>query len=55
MLRTLSAMLRDEARTRSEILARQSIEIPGCERYLRLLPHLHDTDGFFAAVMQRAA
>jgi 16S rRNA (cytosine967-C5)-methyltransferase len=39
----------------SEVLARQGIEIPGCERYLRLLPHLHDTDGFFAAVMQRAA
>ena len=39
----------------AEVLARQGIEIPGCERYLRLLPHLHDTDGFFAAVMQRAA
>jgi len=39
----------------SEVLARQGIEIPGCERYLRLLPHVHDTDGFFAAVMQRAA
>ena len=39
----------------AEILARQGLEIPGCERYLRLLPHVHDTDGFFAAVMQRAA
>jgi len=38
----------------SEVLARQGISIPGCERYLRLLPHLHDTDGFFAAVLQRA-
>ena len=39
----------------AEVLARQGIVIPGCERWLRLLPHLHDTDGFFAAVMQRAA
>jgi len=39
----------------AEVLARQGLAIPGCERYLRLLPHLHDTDGFFAAVMQRAA
>jgi 16S rRNA (cytosine967-C5)-methyltransferase len=39
----------------AEVLARQGIAIPGCERYLRLLPHVHDTDGFFAAVMQRAA
>jgi len=38
-----------------EVLARQGISIPGCERYLRLLPHVHDTDGFFAAVLQRAA
>ncbi len=39
----------------AEVLARQGLAIPGCERYLRLLPHLHDTDGFFAAVMQRSA
>ncbi len=39
----------------AEVLARQGIAIPGCEGYLRLLPHVHDTDGFFAAVMQRAA
>ena len=39
----------------AEVLARQGIAIPGCERWLRLLPHVHDTDGFFAAVMQRAA
>ena len=38
-----------------EVLARQGLSIPGCERYLRLLPHVHDTDGFFAAVLQRAA
>jgi 16S rRNA (cytosine967-C5)-methyltransferase len=39
----------------SEVLARQHLAIPGCERYLALRPHVHDTDGFFAAVMQRAA
>ncbi len=39
----------------AEVLAHQGVTIPGCERYLRLLPHTHDTDGFFAAVMQRAA
>jgi 16S rRNA (cytosine967-C5)-methyltransferase len=38
----------------AEVLARQGISIPGCERYLRLMPHVHETDGFFAAVMQRA-
>ncbi len=37
----------------SAVLARQGIAVPGCERYLRLLPHVHDTDGFFAAVLQR--
>jgi 16S rRNA (cytosine967-C5)-methyltransferase len=39
----------------AEVLARQGVVIPGCDPYLRLLPHVHDTDGFFAAVMQRAA
>jgi 16S rRNA (cytosine967-C5)-methyltransferase len=39
----------------AEVLARQGVVIPGCEQYLHLLPHLHDTDGFFAAVMQRVA
>ena len=39
----------------SEVLARQGVAIPGCVRYLALRPHLHDTDGFFAAVLQRAA
>jgi len=38
----------------AEVLAHQAIANPGCERYLQLRPHLHDTDGFFAAVMQRA-
>lgn len=39
----------------ADVLAHQGLSIPGCERYLRLMPHTHDTDGFFAAVMQRAA
>ena len=39
----------------ADVLKRQGISIPGQGRYLRLLPHLHDTDGFFAAVMERAA
>ena len=38
----------------SEILARHAIRLPGSEQYLRLYPHLHDTDGFFAAVLERA-
>jgi 16S rRNA (cytosine967-C5)-methyltransferase len=33
------------------ILARQGIEVPG--DMLRLLPHQNDTDGFFAAVLER--
>ena len=36
-----------------EILARQGVEIETGER-LRLLPHVHDTDGFFAAVFERS-
>jgi 16S rRNA (cytosine967-C5)-methyltransferase len=36
-----------------EILKRQGISLPGTDDYLRLLPHIHDTDGFFAAVMER--
>ena len=36
-----------------EVLKRQGIAIPGIAEYLRLYPHLHDTDGFFAAVMER--
>jgi len=38
-----------------EVLARQGMKIPGCDEYLRLFPHVHGTDGFFAAVMERAA
>jgi len=37
------------------VLAHAGLAIPGCEDYLRLLPHVHDTDGFFAAVLERAA
>ena len=37
-----------------EALKRQGIAIPGMGEYLRLYPHVHDTDGFFAAVMERA-
>ena len=36
-----------------EVLARQGLKIPGCEEYLHLYPHIHGTDGFFAAVMER--
>jgi 16S rRNA (cytosine967-C5)-methyltransferase len=38
----------------SEVLARQGLKVPGCEQYLRLYPHVHATDGFFAAVMERS-
>jgi 16S rRNA (cytosine967-C5)-methyltransferase len=36
-----------------DVLKHQGLEIPGCDEYLQLRPHLHDTDGFFAAVMER--
>ena len=35
------------------ILEHQGVKIPGAGDYLHLYPHVHDTDGFFAAVMQR--
>jgi 16S rRNA (cytosine967-C5)-methyltransferase len=35
------------------ILERQGVKIAGVGDYLHLYPHVHDTDGFFAAVMQR--
>lgn len=43
----------------SEVLAQQNILIDACGhgpggQDLRLLPHLHGTDGFYAAVMERA-
>lgn len=37
----------------SEVLKRQGITVPGTGEYLRLYPHVHDTDGFFAAVMEK--
>ncbi len=38
----------------SEILAQQQIKLD-TGKYLKLLPHLHGTDGFFAAVFERKA
>ena len=38
----------------SEVLARQGLQVPGCAEYLHLYPHVHGTDGFFAAVMERS-
>jgi len=38
----------------SNILARQGVEMPGsAQPYLHLYPHVHGTDGFFAAVLER--
>ena len=37
----------------AEVLKRQGVTVAGSDPYLRLYPHLHDTDGFFAAVMER--
>lgn len=34
-------------------LARRHVIVPGIETYLRLLPHRHGTDGFFAAIFER--
>jgi len=36
----------------AEILAQQQIQLD-TGNYLKLLPHLHNTDGFFAAVFER--
>ena len=36
-----------------EILERAGVTLPGAGEYLHLYPHIHDTDGFFAAVMER--
>jgi 16S rRNA (cytosine967-C5)-methyltransferase len=38
----------------AEVLAKQGITVD-CGEDLRLLPHLHGTDGFYAAVMERKA
>ena len=37
----------------AEILKRYMLESLGQEKYFRLKPHVHNTDGFFAAVMRR--
>jgi 16S rRNA (cytosine967-C5)-methyltransferase len=40
------------------VLRGQGIEVDGAERFAPwfvMLPHLHDTDGFFAAVLEKAA
>ena len=40
-----------------QVLAAQSIVIDGLQRfapYFVMLPHLHATDGFFAAVLERS-
>jgi 16S rRNA (cytosine967-C5)-methyltransferase len=37
----------------ADILKRQGVSVPGADPYLRLYPHVHDTDGFFAAVMEK--
>ena len=37
----------------AEILKRQGVNVPETGEFLRLYPHLHDTDGFFAAVLER--
>jgi 16S rRNA (cytosine967-C5)-methyltransferase len=38
----------------SEVLKSQNIELD-TGHYLKLLPHLHGTDGFFAAVFEKAS
>jgi 16S rRNA (cytosine967-C5)-methyltransferase len=38
----------------SEVLKRLGLKISGSETFLHLYPHVHETDGFFAAVMERA-
>jgi len=36
-----------------EVLERQGVKLPQSGEFLRLYPHVHDTDGFFAAVLER--
>ena len=38
----------------STVLERQGLKLKGVGDYLHLYPHVHETDGFFAAVMERA-
>ena len=37
----------------NEVLARQGVTVPGMGEYLRLDPRHHETDGFFAAVLEK--
>lgn len=39
----------------AETLGKELADKLGASRYLRLLPHLHGTDGFFAALLRRKA
>src|SRR5688572_325831 len=36
-----------------KVLDRQGVKVAGAGDYLHLYPHVHDTDGFFAAVLER--
>jgi 16S rRNA (cytosine967-C5)-methyltransferase len=36
-----------------EVLERQGVNLPQGGEFMRLYPHVHDTDGFFAAVLER--
>ena len=36
------------------VLDKQGVKVAGAGEYLHLYPHRHDTDGFFAAVLERA-
>jgi 16S rRNA (cytosine967-C5)-methyltransferase len=42
-----------QALSARDVLERQGICVPGVDQFLRLYPHVHDTDGFFAAVLER--
>jgi len=48
----LAAHTEFRALSAQDVLAAQGVTLETGER-LRLLPHVHDTDGFFAAVMER--